>query len=88
MTTTTIKIESKEQLLTLIDKSKNWFFFDCFVKNSQFCFDYIDQRFYRVNLWSDNHHSYKSLDDMTKQILRSVKRNNFQDVSVNYVETL
>ena len=83
MTITEIKVQTEKQLIELLDQSKDFFCFDCFVKNSQFVVDHDGQRFFRVNLWSDNHHTYKSYDEMQKQILRSAKRNQYNNVSVN-----
>ncbi len=85
MTITEIKVQTEEQLVKLLDQSKDFRYFDCFVKNSQFGFNYDANDFFRLNLWSDNHHTYKSIDEMRKQIIRSAKRNQYNDVSINIV---
>ena len=74
----TLDLNHKE-LKQKLQKIDELGYFDIIINNSQYVFD---DRYLRINLWSDNSHEYKTKKEFINQMLRSSKKYNKAELNI------
>ena len=79
---TTLNLKPTEAIKKIESLIKEKDGFDCFSKNSQYCFDNFDNKFCRINLWSDNCHDYNNNVEFVSQLKRSFKGEDLIQINI------